>query len=118
MPIKTMKLVLTQKKAYFFYATDCETEKTIKLSFQDKEKFNLTCGTIIEAEVEVTGFNEANMHYEFIKLLNESIPDGREKVIEEYNKYKSGDTYDSTIVLKTGQPFIKNGNKVQYLYFK
>lgn len=113
--METVRLILTEQKAYFFYAKDCATQETVKLQFQDKEKGGLISGTIVSVTVKKQWNTNT---YEFIGLISEEIPDGREKVIEDSDKYSAGDQYDGTVILSKGKAFIKSGKKVNYLYFK
>jgi hypothetical protein len=108
-----LKFSLTEAKAYFFYAIECESGNSTRLNFKNKEKGGLLAGTIVEAEVEKNSDG-----YEFIKLISEKIPDGREKVLVEVGQYKPGDEYDTTVIKGLGKQFIKDGKRVQYAYFK
>jgi hypothetical protein len=108
-----MKLALKEAKAYTFYATDCESGKTITLRFDNKEKSGLMVGSIVDVEVEAYGKD-----FKFLSLLSEQMSDGREKVVVDFGDYKIGDKFEETVIFGLGAPFLKSGKKVQYAYFK
>lgn len=105
------KYLVTELKGYSFRLLDLESGKEIRAM---KKEYDLCVGSLIEADIEVSGGSIDSM-----KIISEIVGDSSKPRVElSVSDYKIGDLYEGVPILNFGKSYAKKGVKVAYAYFK